>query len=414
MYAILFEDEQVSRLSPIALGRPAYAITCGGYRLADLARMLFSRVRGIVRSHLARIQAQNDPDFHATELPRDDFTLLLNARVVPSAVNLERLTQLIANPIPGIIREGEIVLAALLPPTANLPGKEAAPRDLVRLISELKTNLPVHSLRLDRFDLPHEIVSRHLETISANLEHRLRVQSFRQLQDGVFVSGEVQIGQHVVFDTRKGPILIEDGTTIGPFCFLRGPAYLGQNVKVIEHSAIKDAVSLGHTTKVGGEVEGTVIEPFSNKQHHGFLGHSYLGSWINLGAGTSNSDLKNTYGTVKMEYQRERVQTEMQFLGSIIGDYAKTAINTGIFTGKTIGVCSMLYGFVTTNVPSFVNYARLFGQVTEIPPEVMVSTQERMFERRKISQTEVDIQLIHDMYLLTQEERQLTGEPLVL
>ena len=206
---------------------------------------------------------------------------------------------------------------------------------------------------------------------------------------------------------------MEEGTKIGPFCFLRGPAYLGRNVKVIEHSAIKDAVSLGHTTKIGGEVEATVIEPYSNKQHHGFLGHSYLGSWINLGAGTSNSDLKNTYGTVNMDYPTGRVATKMQFVGSIFGDYSKTAINTGIFTGKTIGVCSMLYGFVTTNVPSFVNYARLFGQVTELPPEVMISTQQRMFQRRNVTQTPCDIQLIHDMYLLTQEERQLTGEPLV-
>ncbi len=65
----------------------------------------------------------------------------------------------------------------------------------------------------------------------------------------------------------------------------------------------------------------------------------------------------------------------MQFVGAIVGDYAKTAINTGIFTGKTIGACSMVYGFVTTNVPSFVNYARLFGQVTEAPVEVMIATQ---------------------------------------
>ena len=91
----------------------------------------------------------------------------------------------------------------------------------------------------------------------------------------------------------------------------------------------------------------------------------------------------------------------MQFVGAIVGDYAKTAINTGIFTGKTVGVCSMVYGFVTTNVPSFVNYARLFGQVTEAPVEVMVATQRRMFERRGVTQRPCDVQLLHDMYRLT-------------
>src|SRR5262249_41021277 len=145
--------------------------------------------------------------------------------------------------------------------------------------------------------------------------------------------------------------------------YLAGPVHLGGSCRVLEHAALKHAVALGHTTKIGGEIEASIVEPFSNKQHHGLLGRSYLGSWVNLGAGTCNSDLKNTYGTVNMEYQGRKVATGMQFVGAIVGDYSKSAINTGIFTGKVIGVCSMLYGFVTTNVPSFVNYARLFSQV---------------------------------------------------
>ena len=190
--------------------------------------------------------------------------------------------------------------------------------------------------------------------------------------------------------------------------------YIGPNSRINEHAAIKDCVSLGHTTKIGGEIEGSVIECYSNKQHHGFLGHSYLGSWINLGAGTCNSDLKNTYGQVNMEYGDNKVATGMQFVGCVMGDYAKSAINTGIFTGKTIGTCSMLYGFVTTNVPSFVNYARLFGQTTEMPPAIMVSTQKRMFGRRNVEQRPCDIQLLHDMYKATAAERQLSESPLSL
>ena len=87
---------------------------------------------------------------------------------------------------------------------------------------------------------------------------------------------------------------------------------------------------------------------------------------------------------------------------------------TGIFTGKTIGACSMLYGFVTTNVPSFVNYARSFGQTTEMPPAVMVATQKRMFGRRNVDQRPCDIQLLHDMHKATVAERQLSESPLSL
>src|SRR5262245_20508590 len=115
-----------------------------------------------------------------------------------------------------------------------------------------------------------------------------------------------------------------------------------------------------------------------------------------------------------MNYRGQQVITGMQFVGCIMGDYAKTAINTGIFTGKLVGACSMVYGFVTTNVPSFVNYARLFGQVTELPPDVMISTQERMFRRRNVPQRPCDARLIEDMFELTRHERQLAGEPLSL
>ncbi|MGC4006805.1 MAG: hypothetical protein QM811_28230 [Pirellulales bacterium] len=169
---------------------------------------------------------------------------------------------------------------------------------------------------------------------------------------------------------------------------------------------------MGHTSKVGGEVECAIIEPYGNKQHHGFLGHSYVGSWVNLGAGTSNSDLKNTYGKVNMLYGKTKINTGMQFIGCMIGDYAKTAINTSIFTGKTIGACSMVYGFVTGNVPSFVNYAKSFGQTTEAPVDVMISTQARMFARRGKEQRPCDVQLLRDMYELTREERAVYGEPL--
>ena len=229
-----------------------------------------------------------------------------------------------------------------------------------------------------------------------------------------FVGDNARLGDYIVTDTSSGPVIVERNAAIGPYCFLNGPAYIGRGAKLIEHAAVKDAVSIGHTTKIGGEVEASVIEPYTNKQHHGFLGHSYLGSWINLGAGTCNSDLKNTYGTVNVDHQGEKIATGMQFVGCIIGDYSKSAINTSIFTGKSIGVCSMLYGFVTTNVPSYVNYARLFGQVAELPPEVMIATQQRMFSRRKVEQRACDVQLLHDMYELSRDERHLAGDPLSL
>ena len=124
----------------------------------------------------------------------------------------------------------------------------------------------------------------------------------------------------------------------------------------------------------------------------------------------------DTYGIVNMQYGEEKVSTGTQFIGCVIGDYAKTAINTCIFTGKLVGVASMVYGFATTNVPSFVNYARTFGKVGDLPADVIITTQKRMFARRNVIQRGCDIQLVHDMYRVTQQERpdDLSSEPLSL
>jgi len=413
MSILVFEDGQVENLYPITIGRAACAISCAGYRLVDWIERLGVPVRAVLRDYLAEVFATDFPAMSTAET--SGAHLLVNARLVPSVATYGVLQAMIEEGRPGVVKHNGAIAAALLPPDAPPPPADLKAGQLNDYCNYAGlpglSELP-HTLHL--FDYPHDVVRYNLETFGGNIAHRLEQGEYREVADGVFAAEGAALGEYVVSDTSEGPILLDRGAKIGPYCYLSGPAYIGAGTRVIEHSAIKDAVSLGHTTKIGGEVEASVVEPYSNKQHHGFLGHSYLGSWINLGAGTCNSDLKNTYGAVKMEYRGEKISTGMQFVGCIMGDYAKSAINTGIFTGKTIGACSMVYGFVTTNVPSFVNYARLFGQVTELPPEVMIATQQRMFSRRNVEQRPCDVQLIRDMYELTRDERQLAGEPLSL
>lgn len=434
---VLFEDEEVVDLYPVTTGKPAYMINCGSYCLLDLATDLAAafgeRVRTIVRPHLRDFR-QSEPWGGASALPAET-RVYVNARLVPSMQARETLKKIITAGRPGVVavsdefrlgremasaapgRGGSIteseMAAAVVPPDGALPPEDATAKELAAWWSKLR--LPrLDAPRLPLLDYPHDIVRHHLLALPANLEHRLATGRFKQVAEGVFAAEGARLGEHVATNTASGPIVLDERSVVGPLSYLSGPVYLGPQARVIEQSALKDGVSLGHTTKVGGEVEGSVVEPYTNKQHHGFLGHSYLGSWVNLGAGTCNSDLKNTYGPVNMEYHGRKVATGMQFVGAIVGDYAKTAINTGIFTGKTIGACSMVYGFVTTNVPSFTNYARLFGQVTEATVDVMVATQARMFARRNVQQRPCDVQLLHDMYELTRHERQIAGEPLSL
>lgn len=415
MNIVVFEDRWVQQLHPINIGRPTYAITIGSFRLIDWLRRIDGHLVGWIRSHLSELQAADFSDVDSKIDTRQDWSLLVNARLVPSRQTFETLKQLSQRQAPCVI-QNESEVHALLLPTHHLESIHDVLHDkaLPKLIASVDPPVQSLAMPLDAYRHPHELVQFQLKIIAQNLEERLRLGGYREVQDGLFLADGVTLPPFFVANTKDGAILIDESAQVGPYTYFSGPVYVGKKARVIEHASLKDAVSIGHTTKIGGEVEASIIEPFTNKQHHGFLGHSYVGSWVNLGAGTCNSDLKNTYGEVNMEYTYGKTKTGSQFVGCIIGDYAKSAINTSIFTGKIIGTCSMMYGFVTTNVPSFVNYARHFGQVTEMAPSVMVATQQRMFLRRNVQQRECDIRLIHDMYDLTRRERQLSEEPLSL
>lgn len=418
MEVVLFEDSLVQQLYPITVGRPAFGVTVGAYCLFDLAKRLGGRLSVLVRPHLAEI-AVLDYGLPPADLAAESI-LFLNARAVPSVSAMRQLEQRVRTGASGVVTwEGQIVAAKIdrsSPAEVPLPSGSsltaATPDDWKRLAETLA--LPDWDITWPLLEYPHHVIQYHMESIAEHLQDRIVGGGYRQLQDGLFVGENVRIGEYGTVDASQGPIVIESGAVIGPYSFLRGPVHIGARAKVIEYAALKDMVTVGHTTKIGGEIEAAVIEPYSNKQHHGFIGHSYLGSWVNLGAGSCNSDLKNTYGRVSMEYDGKRVATGMQFLGCIIGDYSKTAVNTAIFTGKVIGVCCMVYGFVTTNVPSFTNYARVFGQISEVPVDVAAAGQQRMFVRRNVTQRPCDVQLIRDMYELTRHERRLGSEPLVL
>lgn len=441
MSIVVFEDPQCELLAPITLARLAATMTCGSFRLIDLLEPICSELYGLSRPHLQtlqridfpKLQLPDDMPNHA-DRPEKPIRLLLNARTAPTKQNFVQIQSLYrmaghseTGSVPMVVWDREHVAAVINPPWTVEQLFSYGYLNVEEWLEKAK-GFESLDVELSTIAVPHELIACNMACIRDSLEWRIElgaspsesrsstplVSELRQLSDGLFLADGASVGEYVLTDTRKGPIVIDKGAQIGPYTLLRGPIYIGPKARILEHSAIKDAVSLSHTTKIGGEVEASVVEPYTNKQHHGFLGHSYLGSWINLGAGTCNSDLKNTYGTVNMEYGFGKASTNMQFLGCIMGDYSKTAINTGIFTGKVIGVCSMMYGFVTSNVPSFVNYARLFGQMASLPPEVMVSTQQRMFARRDVQQRGCDVQLIYDMHRLTQMERDRFGDALAL
>ncbi|MBR5710207.1 MAG: glucose-1-phosphate thymidylyltransferase [Thermoguttaceae bacterium] len=446
MKILLFEDDGIQRLFPATIGRAAFTLSCGGFNLIQLLSLTSNELYAQTRKYVEQTTLLDvNPylpnkvkfDFPIIDDPNEPI-LLVNATLVPSIKSIEILEQIIRDGRPTIVYnqpsdsaaaqvhlqdneavelldEPQSVVAAAVVTAQqawSLFERNSYPQTIQNAIVKLR--LPASPFQLPIFQRPHDLVYYHLTCFAENQSYRLAQGEYKEIQDGVFVAPEVKLGDYLVANSSNGPIIIDRGASVGPYCYLCGPVYIGPDARIIEHAAIKDRVAVGRTTKIGGEVEASTIEPYTNKQHHGFLGHSYVGSWVNLGAGTCNSDLKNTYGTVVMEYPDGRYQTNMQFLGCIIGDFAKTAINTSIFTGKLVGACSMLYGYVTRNVPSFVNYARAFGQITEVSLDVLIATQSRMFARRNIVQQDAHIELLKDMYEQTKHERLMANEPLQL
>jgi UDP-N-acetylglucosamine diphosphorylase/glucosamine-1-phosphate N-acetyltransferase len=153
---------------------------------------------------------------------------------------------------------------------------------------------------------------------------------------------DVTIEPNVVFDFSHGPIWLDDGVTVRAFTRLAGPACIGSRSTLL--GGVYDAVSIGPVCRVHGELEESVVLGYSNKAHHGFLGHAYLGRWVNLGALTTNSDLKNNYGSIRMWTPAGDVDTGLIKLGCLLGDHVKTGIGTLINTGTVVGAGSNLFG----------------------------------------------------------------------
>ncbi|MGM5484648.1 MAG: hypothetical protein ACQEP1_02130 [Nanobdellota archaeon] len=248
-------------------------------------------------------------------------------------------------------------------------------KSTVPSVSNLKKDEP------EKITYPHEVIIYNRKYLKENLE-------FMTGKKDIIREEGSCVHETAVLDTSEGPVYISEGAEIGPFCVIEGPVFIGKNSRINPHSKVC-MCHIGNTCKVGGEIEESIICDYSNKQHLGYIGNSFIGSWVNIGAGTTNSDLKNTYGDIKVKDGEDNtINTGEQFIGCVIGDYSKTSINTSIYTGVRIGVNTHLEGTVKTDKGDF----RMFGH--DLDPEKAIEIQRRMFERRKKKQSEEDKNLL--------------------
>ncbi len=169
----------------------------------------------------------------------------------------------------------------------------------------------------------------------------------------LFIARDASVYKFVFFDCSAGPIYVDRKAEIRPFTTIVGPSYIGEGTILDRAKIIKSTI--GPYCRIGGEVEECVFQGFSNKYHEGFLGHSFVGEWVNIGSLTTNSDLKNNYSSVRIKIGKEVYDTGMVKLGCFIGDHTKLGIGTLIPTGAVIGSFVNLFGggMIPAYVPSF-------------------------------------------------------------
>jgi len=256
------------------------------------------------------------------------------------------------------------------------------------------------------------------ELLGGDLERKVDGHVLGELDEAARVIGDrsrLHLGRgstvepFVTIDLRKGPVYIGEDSTVMSNSRISGPCFIGRGTVVFPGSSIGSSY-IGDVSRVGGEVESSVIMGYSNKRHYGYLGHSYVGEWVNLGAGTTVSNLKNTYGTVRVRMGGSVVDTGRTFLGPLVGDHVKSAIGTLVFSGKAIGAFSHLYGTVTDDVPPFTIHARpLVGDLYELTLESALETARRMMSRRGVSPSQVFERAAKAAFELTAEERRAAG-----
>ncbi len=204
----------------------------------------------------------------------------------------------------------------------------------------------------------------------------------------------------VVFDVMNGPVIVHESAVIRPGAILCGPCSVGRGAMVMDRAVIRSNTVIGHRCKVGGEVGATIFQGFSNKTHEGYLGDSWIGKWVNFGAGTNNSNLLNTYGEVSMRIEpgEPKHRTGTQFLGAIVGDHAKFAIGTRLATGTVVGTGAMIAcsGLTPTTIRRFAWITDRGEQIHRL--EKFLETAVEVMRRRDKKPTEPYLQVLRELH----------------
>lgn len=411
MRICIYEDSGSQWLEPIALTRPAFALRCGAERLFErLCRQFRPDDVGYwTRTALSDLWKLETPDAPANDADwvREGATAWINGRWLPaSGTTIDA-----SSPHVGVLNDQ---LAYAVVPRGEAPIFE----DLDAWLDAWKHRLPIRSVGGALLGYLWDFVDHNADAVRQDAEWFHAEHGVRPLPahvavtgpvEGFIVAADAEIEPFVYADTRGGSVLIDRGAVIHSFSRLEGPCYVGPNTAIVG-AKLRAGSTIGPSCKIGGEVEASIVQGYSNKYHEGFLGHSYVGEWVNLAAATQTSDLRNDYDLIRVHVNGQRVATGRNKIGSYIGDHTKTGLSALLNTGSTIGAFANILPAGTllpTHVPSFCQVQH--GQLQEVwDLRKVFATAARVMQRRGQTLTETHRNFYYDLFEVTSDRRAKT------
>ena len=407
MRTVLFEDRSWTRFLPLTALAPIQALRCGilplwqrtALRLSGGLDALVARPGPAAAWQLGRADIPLNPDWR-------EPALWLNARVLWDDASLAEAVAL--SPGQRIVSSaGDLLAAAADLPTAWGEAGEG-PSGVLEASTEAVATAgwPVltawyHLLTHSADEIARDLVLLGLKD-SGRLPDGVEVMG----EKGVYLAAGCRLAPATIMDARHGPVILDEGVEVLPHSYLQGPCYVGPGSLVRAGTRLYEGCDIGPRCKVGGELERVLMQGYANKQHEGYLGNAVIAPWVNLGAGTNNSDLKNTYGPITTTVDGERVNTGLTFLGCCLGEHVKTSIGTILNTGTVAGVGCNLFGagFHPVSVPDFV-WGKP-GRYREYIIEKVVETAATVMARREISMSREYEDLLREWFTTTSQVRE--------
>ena len=348
MRIVFFDDKLNKNFYPLTLTRSTGDLRVGILKLRQrLAAFLETEAHDlIIDENLVDLYRERHPEWKINNIEQID-TIFVNSRLQIDESLADQILAIAKDEV--LTADNQIIAARFAPEKIDLNNFWKQMSDCKAKIIEAK--FWQHSW--DFIEANAAYIQKDFEDFFYDKDNFFETEMGVTVLDpyNIWLGAGCSVAPGVVIDASGGPVVLDENVKVMANAVIIGPCYVGKNSRIKVTAKIYEGTSIGATCKIGGEVEESIILDYSNKQHDGFLGHSYLGEWVNLGADTNNSDLKNNYGYVKIyDYaKQEQISSGTQFMGMIVGDHSKTGINSSINTGSVIGVGCNLFGRTLIN-----------------------------------------------------------------